>query len=274
MNNGHTLQLWILGHPVAQTVSPGLFNAAFAAAQENYCMQALDVPPAQLAQALALLRDISNLRGCLLTIPHKLPALQYIDVLSERSRALGLVNIIRKTPLGLEGDALDGQGFVGALARHGLSPLGQQVLVIGCGGAGAASAWDALDAGASCVGIYDVNPKRLQQMRQVLAQRFGAARVTTFFSLPSKAVDWQIVLNTSPLGMRLGDALPISLDALATDAVIVDATTPPEPSRWLSQAAARGHRVIHGPEFTRGQLLAMASFFGLSSAVTHALSQL
>lgn len=270
MINARTRSLWMLGHPVTQTVSPGLFNHAFAEAQENLAMLAIDVPPAQLGNALQLLRHADNVLGCLLTVPHKLPAVQHMDDLSECAQALGLVNIVRKTPHGLEGDALDGQGFIGALAQHGYGVQNMAVLIIGCGGAGASSAWDALASGASCVGLFDSDPVRQQALAGVLRVRFGAKRVQV---LQNPAGDWPCVLNASPLGMRVGDDLPMPLEDVMPGAVLVDATTPARPSRWLMQAQQSGHHVIHGADFTRGQVLAMARFFALSDAVQAALSQ-
>jgi shikimate dehydrogenase len=262
--DAHSDLYWLLGHPVKQTVSPGLFNRAFAQAQVNAAMLAIDVPPAKLEHAIELFRHASNVRGCLLTVPHKLPALRYMDAVSQRSQALGLVNIVRKTQAGLEGDALDGQGFIGALAQHGHRLNGQRVLIVGCGGAGAASAWDALKSGALQVGLIDTNPTRVQQLAATLAQHFAPERVK---QLENATGDWPFVLNASPLGMREGDALPMPLDQLSHGAVLIDATTPPKPSRWLSLASARGYAVIHGSDFTRGQVQAMAQFFELSEAV-------
>lgn len=264
MINAQTRSLWMLGHPVSQTVSPGLFNGAFAAAQENLAMVALDVPRAQLGSALQVLRHAENVLGCLLTIPHKLPAVQYMDDLSERSQALGLVNIIRKTSRGLQGDALDGQGFTGALVQHGYCLQNMAILIIGCGGAGASSAWDALASGASCVGLFDSDRVRQAALADVLQGRFGAQRVQV---LRSPGGNWSCVLNASPLGMRIDDVLPMPLKDLIPTAVLVDATTPVQPSRWLLQAQQKGHSVIHGADFARGQVLAMAKFFALSDAV-------
>jgi shikimate dehydrogenase len=271
--SGHAELFWILGHPVRQTVSPGLFNAAFSAAKMNAALVPLDVAPAQLPQALEMLRCTGNLRGSLLTIPHKIPAVEHMDVLSERSQALGLVNIIRKTDRGLEGDALDGQGFLGALKRHGQSVVNQSVLVIGCGGAGAACAWDALEAGAAYVGIFDVNENRLSDVKSILSHRFDSQRVRVLRSIHRHMSEWGIVLNTSPIGMQTTDPMPIELDLLSSHTVLVDAITPQYPSRWLTQAAARGHSVIHGIEFTRGQVLSMAHYFGLPMQVIQVLSE-
>ena len=174
-----------------------------------------------------------------------------------------------KTPRGLEGDALDGQGFIGALAQHGYGVQNMAVLIIGCGGAGASSAWDALLAGASRVGLFDSDPVRQQALAGVLRQRFGAQRVQV---LPSPAGDWPCVLNASPLGMRVDDPLPMALKDVTPGAVLVDATTPAQPSRWLLQAQQSGHPVIDGADFTHGQVLAMARFFALSDAVQAALA--
>jgi shikimate dehydrogenase len=266
--NAHTQLYWLLGHPVKQTASPGLFNRAFAAARDNAALLAIDTPPEQLRHALALFRHASNVQGCLLTIPHKQQVVQYMDALLPRSKALGIVNIIRKTAQGLEGDALDGVGFTGALALHGHRVASKRVLVVGCGGAGAASAWQALEEGAAQVGLFDVDASRVGILSQSLAAQFGAERVS---ALPHPAGDWQMVLNTSPLGMREADALPMPIEALSPNAVLVDATTPSNRSAWLTQAAQRDHAVIEGRDFTRGQVLAMAQFFGLSAEVERAL---
>jgi shikimate dehydrogenase len=269
--DAHTRLYWLLGHPVKQTVSPGLFNRAFAAAQENAALIAIDTPPEHLGAALALLRHASNVQGCLLTIPYKQAVVKYLDVLTPRSQALGMVNIVRKTPQGLEGDALDGLGFTGALVLHGHAVRGKRVLVIGCGGAGVASAWQALEEGAFEVGLFDVDASRIVSLATSLAAQFGDHRVR---ALSQPQGDWHIVLNASPLGMREGDALPMPVEDLSHAALLVDATTPAQPSRWLSQAAQRGHAVIHGQDFTHGQVLAMAEFFGLSSHVQSALKEL
>jgi shikimate dehydrogenase len=272
MITGQTSVFWLLGHPVKQTVSPGLFNRAFAQAGHDAVMTALDVPPAQLAKALQLFRTATNVQGCLLTIPHKQAASACMDMFSERSLALGLVNIVRRTSKGLEGDALDGQGFLGALSLHGHTVAGQRASIIGCGGAGAAAAWDTLAGGAACVGLLDTDAERRESLARVLSQRFGASRVQSI-SQPNGTLGlWHIVLNASPLGMYAGDALPAALDDLSPDAILVDATTPAQPSAWLTQASARGYRVIHGQDFTRGQVLAMAEFFGLPGSVKTALA--
>ncbi len=268
MTNASTRCLWMLGHPVTQTVSPGLFNQAFAAAQEKIVMLAIDVPPAQLGSALEVLRHAKNVLGCVLTIPHKLAAVRFMDHLSERSQALGLVNIVRKTQHGLEGDALDGQGFSGALKQRGINLKDRTVLILGAGGAGASSAWDALDAGASLVGLFDIDTSRLQTLAQVLGKRFGANRLQL---LQCPEGDWSCVLNASPLGMRPDDPDPMPVHSLMPGAVLVDATTAEHPSRWLEQAEQRGHLVIHGAAFTCGQILAMARFLSMSVSMQDAL---
>ena len=142
------------------------------------------------------------------------------------------------------------------------------VLVIGCGGAGGASAWDALAAGAALVGLFDTNAPRAAQLHSALAAQFGEQRVQC---VRQAAGDWDCVLNASPLGMKASDPLPAALESFAPRSLLVDATTPAQPSRWLSLGQSRGHVTVSGRQFNAGQVLAMARFFGLPIAVMRQL---
>ena len=270
--NASTQLLLIIGHPIAQTLSPGIFNPAFAAAGVNMALVPLDVPPEQLPHALALVRHAPNIAGALLTVPHKLPAFAHIDQPSPRSRALGLVNILKRDESTgkLAGDAVDGEGFCAAVRGAGFHLQDATVLVIGCGGAGGASAWDALAAGAALVGLFDTAAPRAAQLHSALAAQFGEQRVQC---VPQAAGDWDCVLNASPLGMKASDPLPAAPEGFAPRSLLVDATTPAQSSRWLSLGQARGHVTVSGRQFNAGQVLAMARFFGLPAAVVQLLAE-
>jgi shikimate dehydrogenase len=271
MINARTQLLLLLGHPVAQTVTPGFLNPIFQATGVNMAIVPMDLPPAQFVEGLSLIRHAPNIHGALLTVPHKLPAFQYIDKPSARSSALKLVNVVRRDPVSrlLIGDALDGQGFCGALSAHGLSIRDRRLLIVGCGGAGGASAWDALTQGAAVVALMDVQPERVQMLYEILAQHFGAKRVCC---VAQAAGEWDVVLNTSPVGMHAQDPLPTPLEGLPAHVVLVDAITPVQPSRWLSLGQKRGYRTVNGHQFTASQMLAIARFFELPESVIEHLT--
>src|SRR5919198_1387041 len=68
----------LLGHPVAQSLSPRMQNAAFAARGLDWAYVALDVPPEQLAEAMQGLAAL-GFAGANVTTPHKLAAAELVE---------------------------------------------------------------------------------------------------------------------------------------------------------------------------------------------------
>ncbi|MGA1078510.1 MAG: hypothetical protein ACO3VG_06020 [Nitriliruptoraceae bacterium] len=70
--------LVLLGHPVAHSRSPAIHTAALGTMGVDLRYRALDVPPAALDEALALLDD-AGVRGANVTVPHKLAVMPACD---------------------------------------------------------------------------------------------------------------------------------------------------------------------------------------------------
>jgi shikimate dehydrogenase len=68
----------LIGHPVAQSLSPRMQNAAFAALGLDWAYVALDVPPEQLEQAVRGLVAL-GFAGANVTTPHKLAAAALVE---------------------------------------------------------------------------------------------------------------------------------------------------------------------------------------------------
>src|SRR5690606_33131170 len=84
----------VYGHPVRHSASPAMQNAGMRALGLDWCYVAFDVPPERLEPAL---RGAGAMRfvGVNLTVPHKLLALERMDVLDESARRWGAVNTVR-----------------------------------------------------------------------------------------------------------------------------------------------------------------------------------
>jgi shikimate dehydrogenase len=67
---GSTTLVGLLGHPVAESLSPRMQNAAFAARALDWAYVAFDVPPERLREAVAGLVAL-GFAGANVTIPHK-----------------------------------------------------------------------------------------------------------------------------------------------------------------------------------------------------------
>jgi shikimate dehydrogenase len=259
---GGSTQLYIIvGHPVSQVKSPEIFNAWFGQKGIDAVMIPLDVAPDGLASFAQLFRKSDNIHGVIVTIPYKAMITQYIDHPSPQVSALGAANVLRLTKeREIEGDMVDGKGFFRALREKKVSIKGKHIFIIGCGGAGSAVAWDALEAGAGTVSLLDEDHQKAQDLRARLAPHFPGQDIECV-SVPPAHFD--CVLNATPIGMNKTDPLPMSIDKIPAGAVVTDAVTAPPETPFLTEARKNGHRIQTGRDMVVGQFPLIAEYFGI-----------
>ncbi len=114
MLTGHTRAAGVIGTPIRHSLSPAIFNAAFAAAGLDWAYLAFEVPEGAAGLALGGMRAL-GLEGLSVTMPHKAAVLDGLDDLSADATALGAVNCITRRGAHLHGDNTDGPGFLDAL---------------------------------------------------------------------------------------------------------------------------------------------------------------
>ncbi|MBM4095061.1 MAG: shikimate dehydrogenase, partial [Planctomycetes bacterium] len=129
----------VFGHPVGHSLSPEMHNAAFEALGLPFVYVAHEVPPGQVATALAGVRAMGY-RGLSITIPHKVTALEAVDAVDDTARIIGCINTVVNDDGRLFGTNSDGLGALNALREAGADPRGRSVLVLGSGGAARAIA--------------------------------------------------------------------------------------------------------------------------------------
>jgi len=237
-------RLVLLGHPVAHSVSPLFQNAALVRAGIALVYEALDTPPSELDARIAAL--VAERAAGNVTIPHKELVAERCARLTPVAARVGAVNTFRTEPDGsLTGHNTDVAGF-DQLARTALgpAPLPRRVALLGAGGA-AAAVLAAVERWPGCeVTLFNRSAERSER----LAQRFAVVSAT--MDDAARAVKGcAMVINATPLGLRAGDALPVPVDALEHDTVVVDLVygrsgeTP-----WVLAARAAGHRAADGLE--------------------------
>ena len=267
MIKGTTRLVAIIGSPVVQVKSPENFNIAFQQTGSDVAMMAMDVPSAGVDAFLAFARNWQNLDGFVVTIPHKQAIASGIDSVTSRAALLGAVNVVRRDADGrLTGDMVDGLGFVRAAQSHGFEPQDQQALVIGCGGAGSAIAHALCEAGVSFLAISDSDAPRVERLAAALTTEFPRISIATEIGDPSR---YDLVANATPLGMKAGDPLPLTADAitlLKSTAHVADVVTSPEVTPFLEAVRARGLSTHTGPEMAKAQLGLLGAFMGVLGA--------
>jgi shikimate dehydrogenase len=248
----------IVGHPVSQVQSPGLFNARFRDRGIDALMVGIDLAVDRVPQFIRALRDWRDTPGCVVTMPFKQEMAALVDVRSARAELLGTVNVIRRDADGrLCADMLDGDGFLAAAADHGFTPAGRRAAIIGAGGAGSAIALALRDAGADGVHVMDI----VQDRARALAARLGGP---VSADLPDPG-SLDLIVNASQAGMD-GATMPIAEDAmrlLRPDCLVAEMVTKPETTSFLAVALGLGLRVQRGAETAAWQTEQLGRFLGL-----------
>lgn len=122
------MRFGIIGHPVAGTMSPKLFTAAY---EGRYPYDLLDFERFEDAWTAFL----EGYDGINVTAPFKQDAFASVTHLSEKAQRSGAVNLVVKRPDGLHGYNTDVDGVLYALQGYSFA----DALVVGAGGAARAA---------------------------------------------------------------------------------------------------------------------------------------
>ena len=262
--DGTTQVIPIVGSPIAQVKSPAGMTESL---QSNGC-KAIVVPthvlPENCAEYFAMARKMPNIGGFLITVPHKISAVEACDEVSERSKLLGAVNCIRRREDGsFYGDMFDGAAYVEALRQNGCALEGKKVLQVGAGGAGIAIAHALLESGVAELKLFELDKARLDSLKSRLSQ--WADRITTAEEADPTGMD--VVINATPCGMRESDPIPVKVENLSADMFVGDVITKPLVTPLLETARALGCGTQTGADMFRAVQHLMTEFLLDKNAV-------
>ena len=163
MISGATRSAGVIGLPIRHSLSPAIFNAAFAASGLDWAYLAFEVPEGAAGLAMAGVRSL-GLEGVSVTMPHKAAVIGALDELSDDAEVLGAVNCVARRGTMLIGHNTDGPGFVDSLrVDEGLDPAGRSFAVVGAGGAARAVVRALGRAGASAVVVVNRSADAAEQ---------------------------------------------------------------------------------------------------------------
>ncbi len=260
MITGHTSFIAHIGFPTETFKAPMIYNPYF----EKHGIDTVVVPmgcrgedfPAFLPAVFSL----TNIRGALITMPHKVTTLGLLDDVAVAARIAGACNAVRRLDDGkLVGDMFDGEGFVRGLARKGCVFKGARALVVGSGGVGSAIAASLAGAGVAAIALYDVYAASAETLGARLSTHYPALKVSTGSNDPD---GFDIVVNATPLGMKLGDPMPMEVSRIPTSAFVGEVVMKQETTAFLDAAIQRGCKVQVGLDMLFEQIPAYLEFFG------------
>ncbi len=269
MINGQTEVIAHLGYPTHSFKAPMIYNPYFESVGVNAVVVPMGCRPESFPQVLRSLFTLENIRGALITMPHKVSVVSLLDEVTPTVRVAGACNAVKRAADGrLVGDMFDGAGFVRGLQRKGLELRGARGLVVGCGGVGSAIAASLAGAGLGAIALHDAQPAAAEALAQRLKTHYPAIEVTTGSNDPAGMA---LAVNATPLGMNAGDPMPMDISRLESHTFVGEVVMKSEVTPFLAAAQARGCRVQIGTDMLFEMIPAYLEFFGFPTTTAEIL---
>ena len=264
MISGTTQLIAHLGYPTEAFKAPMIYNPWFEHCGVDAVVVPMGVKANDYPAVLAALARLTNLRGALVTMPHKVTTLALVDEATPAAQIAGACNaLLRRADGSWLGDQFDGAGFVRGVERKGRTIAGLRALVAGSGGVGSAIAASLAGAGARELMLFDQQPAAAAALRDRLLQHHPGLDIGTGSNDPA---GFDLVVNATPLGMRPGDPLPFDVDRLAPSTFVGEVVMASRITPLLAAARQRGCAIQPGADMLFEMIPAYLEFFGLPSA--------
>lgn len=219
----------LIGHPVAGSFSPRLFEAAYGGRYAYDLLEGADF-------GASWQRFLDHYDGINITAPFKQDAFRSVDVLSDDAQRCGAVNLAVKASAGIVGYNTDVDGVILAVREACGLPVREEpasstaqvplsdALVVGCGGAGRAAAVAAQRLGCR-VTLVNRTPARAA----ALASELGCTWIPlSAFSSSYAPASTETPTPSGTTSLETALLNPLPADGLFPDLVIYTVPGPME----------------------------------------------
>lgn len=262
-------KLYILGHPVAHSKSPAMYNAVYERLGLPWTYGLMDLSTAEEARDFIAGRDYLSLN---VTTPYKPQAYEAATVKAATAQLARGVNLLVAKEQHLIGYNVDGQGCVRFLEREGVDFRERSVAVCGTGPTALSILHAAVVAGAAQVLLLGRDKDRTRSVLERYVEDFRHL-ASTAISLPApednhlgfaeayEHADYKfgtyetskkaiaaadIVIDATVLGMREGDPAPFDTALLHGGQAVMDTVYGHGETALVAAARAAGCRAFDG----------------------------
>lgn len=247
--SGHTKPFAVLGHPIGHTLSPVMHNASMQELGFDGIYLALDVHPDRLMEVLPAM-ELMGFAGVNLTVPHKEVAFRGLVNLDAGAKLFGAANTVEFTEEGMIGHNTDGYGFLKALEEaFGKTVDGDSIFVLGCGGAGRATALQAATERARALVLADIDAERVQRLEDEVKALFPGVEIVQALEKTRQIElcrECELVVQASPIGMKKDDPSLLPPEAFREGQRAFDLVYMYPETAFLTTAREAGAEIANG----------------------------
>jgi shikimate dehydrogenase len=273
--NGRTRPTAVIGWPVAQSLSPTMHNAAYAALGLNWVCLPLAVRDQRALMAFTEAARRLPFVGFNVTMPHKQAMAELCDEVATLAQMAGAVNTVHCVDGHLMGYNTDGRGMLETLVDEaGFDPAGKSVAIVGSGGAAGAAVTALILAKAGSLALVNRDLSRAEQLLERVEDRLRGMPVALYpldASAGTAVREADLVINATPVGMGAEDASPIPVSWLRDGQVVLDMVYRAGTTALVREATGVGARAMNGLGMLVAQgALAVDIWAGSERARVHA----
>lgn len=214
-----------------------VLNAGFRALGLDFIYKPLRVNDDKLAEAIGGLRSL-GIRGCGVSMPHKIRVIKYLDEIDEYVGKIGAVNTIVNDAGVLRGYNTDFSGARTALRKY-YDAKGKKVLIIGAGGAARAIITALQGCGTREICLTNRDERRGRR----LTEEYG---LTYLPYAKKEESQGDLLINATPVGMLYGDDLIIGRNTIRSYEAVMDVVVSASVTALIKSAKEFGLVAISG----------------------------
>lgn len=174
--DGHTRLLGLIGNPIGHTLSPVIHNTLSELLDYNQIYTPFQVTSEGLEQAVKGAYEL-NVLGMNVTVPHKNQVMQYVTETDPVAQTIGAVNTLVRQEQGYKGYNTDMPGLLRAIRSEGIDLKGQNVMILGAGGASKAVAYMCMQEEAQSVYMLNRTVDKAEAIAAGMNQAFQSQRM-------------------------------------------------------------------------------------------------
>jgi shikimate dehydrogenase len=246
----------VIGDPIKHSKSPLIHGFWLQKLSIVADYRAHHVTAEALADYFAACRADPDWRGCNITIPHKVAALDFVADPGGVRESIGAINTVFRDGSGqLVGTNTDAAGFFAPISEDEWAH--RDAVVVGAGGAARAILFALAQADIGSVTLLARSPLKAA----ALLSHFGLKGQV--LKMDARLPPAELLVNSSPLGMVGQPPLELDLSPLPDNALVYDIVYTPLETGLLAAARAQGLETVDGLDMLIGQAaIAFELFFG------------
>lgn len=214
-----------------------VFNTAFEELSMNYIYKPFKLEAKNLREAIAAIR-VLGIRGCGVSMPHKITAMQYLDIVDKTAQSIGAINTIVNNKGILTGYNTDYEAAK-ILTKNTYNVRGKAAVIAGAGGAARSIVTALKENGAKEITVTNRDAIR--------GKKFAKEFKITYVQWENrKDLAGNLLINATPVGMKSKDICNFENKTIKRFEIVLDVVVNFSKTNLIKRAQTLRKQVITG----------------------------